>query len=246
MKNPFRREYVLRNQKKVSTDFLSNMKKVETSFLPNMEYEKQYKMRYQELCAYLQKKYGMPNESYFLKENCKSKNNKITRTKDGLFIHHIKENIFPDLSKPDMAILCPWDFQLAENLVYCNYIEHLMLHIKIVKEFYKQGLMSGCRLGVGGISYIVDAISDAYARQEPYSQEWRECVKNAIKNDEETFKIIKKEAEKTLIFAQIVEINIKIETCKNLLRRETDVNMRKRFEEKLKKLTETKASLSGR
>ena len=183
----------------------SNNKK--QPFLPNEEYDKQYKMKYVELCIYLQEKYGTPSGNYFLRETCKSKNKNITRTEDGLFVHHIREDCMPDLGKTEIAVQSPWEYQLNYNLVYCNYIEHLILHIKIVREFYEVGLQNGCMLGVGGVCLIRDAIRDAYSRTEPYKHQWRENVKNAIKEDVDVFNILKEEAKNVLEFAD--KINIK-------------------------------------
>ena len=89
----------------------------------NLEYQKQFAMSYLDQCTYLQNKYGLPSRAYFLTPTCKSKTGtKISRTSEGLVIHHLKENYFPDLSKTEHAILQPWEYQEPLNLVYCNYI----------------------------------------------------------------------------------------------------------------------------
>ena len=93
-------------------------------------------MNYDDLVAYLLGKYGQAQYDYFLTDKCVSKNRKVTRTSEGLLCHHIDENIHDDLSEPHYAIKSPFASQKADRLVYCNYIEHLLLHIQIGKDRY--------------------------------------------------------------------------------------------------------------
>ena len=104
----------------------------------NDEIVKQLKMTYDELCKYLQGKYGLPVCDYFTNEKCVTKPKRITRTSDGLLIHHIAERIngTGPLSNPYFAKRCPFEYQRKENLTFCNYIEHLILHLKINAERY--------------------------------------------------------------------------------------------------------------
>lgn len=96
---------------------------------------KEKQMSYLELCEYLQLKYGLPNGNYFNTEACKSKNQKITRGNEGLFIHHIMERKTDMLSNPGYAIKQPFIYQTPKYLVYCNYVEHFLLHSKIVEDY---------------------------------------------------------------------------------------------------------------
>lgn len=97
------------------------------------ELEKQIKMSYDEQCFYLQKKYGLPTRDYFATEACRSKSKGITRTSEGLFLHHNAENLGNggNLGDPHLARIHPFEYQKRENLTYCNYLEHLLLHLKI-------------------------------------------------------------------------------------------------------------------
>lgn len=97
------------------------------------EYEEIKNLDYESYCKYLQNKYGIPKKPYFANENMKSKT-AIKRTKEGLFIHHIKEDIALKLADNKVAINYPFEYQLPENLCYCNYLEHTLLHIKISKK----------------------------------------------------------------------------------------------------------------
>ena len=93
-------------------------------------------MGYDELVRYLLNKYGKAQYDYFLNDRCISQNRKVTRTSEGLFCHHIDENIYYNLSETQFAKKSPFASQKADRLVYCNYIEHLMLHIQIGKDRY--------------------------------------------------------------------------------------------------------------
>lgn len=164
-------------------------------------------LKYFELCKYLQSKYGMPQGDYFVNKSCSTPNQKIKRSNEGLFIHHIQECVFPDLSKKDMALLMPYDYQLAANLVYCNYFEHLILHIDIVLEFMTKefiGVYPNLKkpgvviVGMGGlVNHILPEIVD-YINGYDYK---RNNFVNALKiidDNEMLFVRIVKEFEKEL------------------------------------------------
>lgn len=93
-------------------------------------------MGYDVLVTYLLKKYGKAKSDYFTNTTCKTKSKKISRTNEGLFCHHIDEDKGGKLSDSQFAIQQSFEYQKAERLVYCNYIEHLLLHIQIGKDMY--------------------------------------------------------------------------------------------------------------
>lgn len=154
--------------------------------LQNKELQKLLIVNYTDACKYLQEKYGIPKGNYFLKENCKSKNTKITRGKEGLFIHHIYEfsDNYPminDLSKPNIAINYPFDYQLGENLCYCNYLEHLILHIKIwvMRSFQ----LNSINIEDGIIHHLIPVLNDIYNNNYGNHQPWHEKAIELIKQD---------------------------------------------------------------
>lgn len=156
-----------------------------------VEYQNELKMNYLQLCDYLHQKYGKPSGDYFLTKTCKSPNQKIKRANEGLFIHHIKENTYIMLCNTSFAITQPFEYQEAQNLVYCNYLEHFILHLKIMQEYltYESMLENKCKVGIGGIlNYIVPEIND-YFKGYPYQREWQ--IKAFEKVDKETFKELK-------------------------------------------------------
>lgn len=110
------------------------------------EYEKVKNYTYDEYCNYLKQKYGEIFYTYGSQKNNKSD--------DGLFIHHIKENIVASLSNPNIAKENNPEYQEGKNLVYCDYLEHLLLHILIGEE-----TVGTKNLGLNGpFMYIVPAL----------------------------------------------------------------------------------------
>lgn len=103
--------------------------------MESKEIQNQLSMNYEELVKYLQNKYGLAPCSYFYKDNCKSVNPKVRRAStDGLCCHHVKEDDGYLLNKTETAKLQPFLWQQPEYLVYCNILEHLILHLKITQK----------------------------------------------------------------------------------------------------------------
>lgn len=104
-----------------------------------IELEKELSMPYDDLVLYLTSKYGPVSGNYFISEDNYSRNRNNVRSSDGLYCHHIMEKKAENLSNINYAIKNPFEWQLAKNLVYCNLIEHLILHLKIMlirSKFY--------------------------------------------------------------------------------------------------------------
>ena len=105
----------------------------------NMDKEeiiKEMEMDYDQLVRHLLNKYGGAKCDYFTKTNCKNRSKLISRTNEGLICHHIDEDKAYNLSVSERALDYPFDYQKKERLIYCNYIEHLLLHIVIAKDRY--------------------------------------------------------------------------------------------------------------
>ena len=60
-------------------------------------------------------------------------NQKCKRTKEGLFAHHKMEDRMVMLSEKLIAMMFPFEWQQKHNIVYCDYLEHLLLHVLICK-----------------------------------------------------------------------------------------------------------------
>lgn len=145
-----------------------------------LEYEKVKKFTYLEYCDYLQKKYGIGLSDYMTKNF--NKNKKVTRTKEGLFAHHKFEDHAIMLSTKDVAMGCPFEWQLAQNIVYCDFLEHLFLHI-LICEYPSPERLQPYGLGVGGVlNFIVPELNDLYSGWQP-AQEWRRTCFEKVSND---------------------------------------------------------------
>lgn len=91
------------------------------------EFCKQMDMTYEELMDNCLDKYGAAEENYF--DTNFVKNNKVVRK--WLQAHHMAEDKYIMLSHSEYAKHNPYELQLAENLRYCNYLEHTLAHMKI-------------------------------------------------------------------------------------------------------------------
>jgi hypothetical protein len=131
--------------------------------MQSLEIKKELNMTYGELVQYLLEKYGPAKYDYFCNESCKSKNPKVSRTNDGLFCHHIDEDKAIMLCNDKFALNNPWKYQKADRLVYCNVLEHLILHIKIVEEPRREDANDNEVQGIGGaICFLLPQINDYY------------------------------------------------------------------------------------
>lgn len=159
------------------------------------EIEKLLAMNYEECCNYLNNKYGAVPKDYFTDERCRNKNKINSKTNYGLVIHHIDEDKAIMLSNPEYAIQEPFSYQRANRLVYCNLLEHLVLHIKIFEYTNWKNLLinKGILVGVGGIyNYLVPELNDIYSGIK-YKLSWKENIRRTVAPlKEDYFKCIKK------------------------------------------------------
>lgn len=104
------------------------------------------KMSYQQAVDTLKEKYGGAKEDYFTEDSYTSfilgerktlvKGKSISRTREGLYCHHVMENQGLNLANKTYLqhFGYPFDWQRKENLVYCDAVEHMILHAIITKE----------------------------------------------------------------------------------------------------------------
>ena len=91
--------------------------------------KEQLDLKYNDFVDILMEKYGPVPYNYFCTETCASENRKNSRNIDGLVIHHIDECQIPNLSNRTVALKYSFEHQQCHRLVYCNLIEHFLLHI---------------------------------------------------------------------------------------------------------------------
>ena len=148
------------------------------------EFEKVKEMTYLEYCDYLQNKYGIGRADYMTKSF--NKNPKVSRTSEGLFAHHKAEDKMIMLSTKAFAEMCPFEWQKKENIVYCDYLEHLLLHVLICK-YPSPDKVPMADVGIGGVTnFLVPELNDLYSGWTP-SQQWRINCQNAIMEDLEVY-----------------------------------------------------------
>ena len=155
--------------------------------MESSEIQEQLKMSYDGLVKYLLKKYGVAKYDYFRTEACKSKNPKVSRTSEGLYCHHIDEDKAIMLCNDKFAINNPFEYQKAERLVYCNALEHLILHIKIVEEPRNENANAMELQGIGGaINFLCPQINDYYNGYE-FKQQYLLAIFGIIENNFEDY-----------------------------------------------------------
>jgi len=153
------------------------------------EYKKVENLNYIEYCDYLQDKYGIGLCDY-MRPNW-TKNPKITRTKEGLYAHHKYENCAIMLSHPEYAMNNPYEWQKKENIVYCNLLEHLYLHI-LICENPSEDKNENENVGLGGvINYIVPELNDVYSGWVS-KQAWQNNCHNVIIDNKDVYLILLK------------------------------------------------------
>lgn len=151
--------------------------------MESTEIKNQLKMTYDELVDYLLKKYGPAQYDYFCNESCKSKNSKVSRTNEGLYCHHIDEDKAILLSNDKFAVNNPFEYQKANRLVYCNVLEHLILHIKIVEEPKNENANQMEIQGIGGaVCFICPQINDYFNGYE-FKQQYLINIFSLIENN---------------------------------------------------------------
>lgn len=143
-----------------------------------MDIKRILNLSYEEYISELKEKYGLVPGNYFLNDTYRTKNTKITRGNEGLYIHHIDEDKAILLGNPEYAKKKAFHFQEADRLVYCNLLEHLILHIKIIENPHPDQYPNE-DVGVGGVfGFMIPELNDIYSGIT-YHLEWK---KRAIEN----------------------------------------------------------------
>ena len=155
--------------------------------MESKEISMQMQMTYAELISYLKQKYGVAPFDYFRNPSFKSKNPKVSRGSEGLACHHIDEDKAIMISSPKQAPKYPFEWQKADRLVYCNYMEHLILHIKIAEEPRHPDAMPHQLPGIGGaVNFIIPEMND-YFNGYKFSKKWMLAAFELIKDNYEDY-----------------------------------------------------------
>lgn len=179
---------------------MTNMWKSEMKNLINKTYD--------EVVQYLLEKYGPIKEDYFLDETYKEPNRSIKKGNEGLFIHHIDEDKGIMLSNPEIIKYFdfPFEWQKAERLVYCDLLEHLLLHVKI-QEYPNINKHPNCDVGIGGtLNFIIPELNDIYSGIK-YKSFWKKrVIENVINRKEDYFLILNKLKELGVTFEEFSSV----------------------------------------
>ena len=154
------------------------------------EFEELVKKSYLEIVEILVKKYGAARYDYFCSENCSSVNTKVSRMGEGLYCHHIDEDKAIKLSSIGNARTNPFEYQRADRLVYCNVLEHLLLHLKIVLEPKHKDANKNETHGIGGVIDFLCPIINDYLNGYRYRNEKNKIPFEIIDNFFEKYILI--------------------------------------------------------
>ncbi|MBQ8468841.1 MAG: hypothetical protein IJ542_03720 [Clostridia bacterium] len=162
----------------------------------SIEYEKIKHLSYLEYCKYLQEKYGLAPCNYLRPSF--TENPKASRTSEGLVAHHKFEDTAIDLSKKEIASQCPYEWQYPVNIVYCDYLEHLLLHVLICEYRIKDAIKGDIiPVGIAGIfDFIVPELNDWYSGFVP-KQDYKICLYNKVIHDKNVYLTILKRFQHT-------------------------------------------------
>lgn len=87
------------------------------------------------------------------------------------------------LSNDKLARQYPFAYQKADRLVYCNILEHFLLHILI----YEKTKNSDTGLGINGaIAFMCPQLNDLYGGYE-FKKEWIIKCMSLVKNDYDSY-----------------------------------------------------------
>lgn len=158
------------------------------------DYLKHLEKSYASYCDYLINKYGVASDDYysevsynrFKEGTIKSlQKKKISRTQEGLYCHHIDENKQILISRQNAIkqFDIPFEFQKKDRLVYCDLIEHGILHVLIAKESVEQGTIGNNDqfVGINGyIDFIRPNIVEWLIERKVPSTQWMINCRNSI------------------------------------------------------------------
>ncbi len=166
----------------LTSDEISYIESIVKSKDTKSFYEKMLDMSYNELVKLLLKKYGPAKQNYFLDRECTVNNPHISRTSEGLYCHHIDEDKAIMLSNDKYAPNNPFAYQLKDRLVYCNMLEHLLLHVKIAEEPRNAEANEQELPGIGGaVNYICRLLNGIYDGKE-FQRDWMKIVASKVKD----------------------------------------------------------------
>lgn len=202
-------------------------------------YKNLLNLTYQEAVQLLNDKHGTVIDNYYKEKSYnkflngeikKITNGNYTKTKEGLYCHHIMENEYENISNKEYIAYYkyPYEYHHKENLVYCDLIEHLILHALITKD------TNGDRGFKGLVGYLMPIAEEWYIDGDEPMKLWMKlCRERAFLPEEYTEKL----------FSDVDELLKDVEVYQELLeeiREEEREEKRRKLEreERIKKRVE--------
>ncbi len=163
----------------------------------SIEYMDLLSKNYAEALDLLLQKYGPVQDDYFreasyyrfMKGEIKSiSKGKFTRTSEGLYCHHIDEIKWLKISDKDYVkkFNIPFETQRKDRLVYCDLIEHTILHVLITKE-------TSFKYGYPGYGvYLKPIIEEWYLDEVKPNPEWmKKCYIKSFLTPQKAFNLLR-------------------------------------------------------
>ncbi|ANU28271.1 hypothetical protein [Planococcus versutus] len=166
------------------------------------EYEDLLSKTYAEVILFLLQKYGSAQDDFFREKSYQRFMNgeikritkgKYSRTSEGLYCHHIDENAYLNLSNQFFIEenQLSFEFQKKERLVYCDLIEHNILHALITQETSQEYGYLGYDL------FLKPMIEEWFIDEKIPKLEWmKNCYHKSFLIPEEAVNILNKMEKK--------------------------------------------------
>ncbi len=151
---------------------------------------------YQSACKALLEKYGAVPDDYFTEDSYRKLLNgtrktatkgKTSGTARGLYVHHIDEDKYLNMTNFKYIVdqQVPYETQKADRLLYCDLVEHTILHALLAVE-------SKGKFGLPGyMTYLADNVLEWYSHGLVPAQGWRlTCYNKSILSKDEADHII--------------------------------------------------------
>lgn len=151
---------------------------------------------YEDAVYFLLEKYGPAQNDYFRENSYRRFMNgeinsiakgKITRTAEGLYCHHMDENKWLKISDKDFVkkFSIPFETQKKDRLVYCDVVEHTILHVLISKE-------TGLRYGYPGYeAFLKPHLEEWYLNKRIPQLQWmKNCYSKAFLEPQQAFDLL--------------------------------------------------------
>ena len=172
------------------------------------EYGRVKEMSYDKYCDYLRRKYGCPKHDY--------PNVADARPSEGLFIHHIGENEIANLSNESIRVESDHKYQTPEMLCYCDWLEHLLLHIMIGEE-----TVGTTNLGLEGcFTYLLPALRNFFEDGKKTCK-YNDAYYDVISGDKDVFDAL------LLRYNEIVRSRVVVQDHNMVLYEEVEFNLEK-------------------